>query len=220
VAKRHLFLQGGGPPFGEQFAKKFADLSFGERGKVGILFVEREGWQDYMPNYTGNLAGNGVDKFFYYLLTETPSSEDIHELRSCTGIVIGGGDTERYRGCIVDTAVGKLVKERYSEGVPVAGFSAGALISPEHCVIPPMDNAENEHLFLAGLGLIKDCVISVHYTFWNEEDNLKAAVAKAGVSVGYGIDDEAGLYFENEILSSIDGGEVYTFEGKTKEFID
>ncbi|PSL41370.1 cyanophycinase [Planomicrobium soli] len=212
MEKRLLFLQGGGPPFDVQFGKKFAAKSLEEKGKVAILLVEREGWKNYLPQYTDILKVNGVKKFFYLLLTPEPTNEEIEELRTCTGIIIGGGETERYREYIVDTDLGALLREQYSKGIPIAGFSAGALISPEHCIIPPIDNAKNEHLFLEGLGLLKDRVVSVHYTFWEEEENLKAAITKTGVSIGYGIDDEAGLYFEDEKLTAIDGGDVYTFK--------
>lgn len=219
MGKRHLFLQGGNPPFEAQFGAKFADLSLKDKGKVAILLVEREGWEKYLPQYTDPLKGNGVKDFFYLLLTPKASKEDIDELQTCTGIIIGGGDTERYREYIVDTALGAVIKERYRQGIPIAGFSAGTLISPEVCVIPPIDNAKNEHLFLEGLGLLRDCVVSVHYTFWEEEENLKAAIAKTGAATGYGIDDEAGVYFENEQLASIEGGEVYKLQQKNGQWM-
>ncbi|TWT14563.1 Type 1 glutamine amidotransferase-like domain-containing protein [Planomicrobium sp. CPCC 101079] len=220
MGKRHLFLQGGSPPFEAQLAEQFSRLSLKEKGKVAILLVEREGWEKYLPQYTDILRENGVADFFCLLLKSQTSSKDIEELRFCTGIIIGGGDTERYREYIVDTAIGPLIKERYEQGIPVAGFSAGALISPEVCVIPPIDNAKNEHLFLEGLGLLRDRVVSVHYTFWEEEDNLKKAIAKTGASGGYGIDDETGLYFENEQLASIEGGDAYTLECKNGHWIE
>lgn len=84
------------------------------------------------------------------------------------GRIISGGETELYRQFIVDTMIGKQLVQMYQEGVPIVGFSAGALISPETCVIPPIDNRKNEHLFLKGLGLIKDYVVSVHFSRWDE----------------------------------------------------
>ncbi|WP_245690057.1 Type 1 glutamine amidotransferase-like domain-containing protein [Sediminibacillus albus] len=127
------------------------------------------------------------------------------QLGECSGIIIGGGETERYRDYIVDTRIGKKIKELYRQGVPVAGFSAGALLSPEFCVIPPIDNSQGKHLFLPGLGLIQDLVVSVHYTKWQEESNLQAAVATTGVSVGYGINDQAGCYFLNQSFCRSEG---------------
>lgn len=165
-----------------------------------------------MPKYTSVIEENGIDEFVYLPLSPNPEVKTLEVLTSCTGIIIGGGETELYRNYIVDTRIGKLIKELYQQGIPVAGFSAGALISPENCVIPPIDNSQNKHLFLKGLGLIKDCVISVHYTKWEEEENLKTALIKLNATIGYGIDDEAALYFVNESVFETEGGKFHKFE--------
>lgn len=211
MANKHLFLFGGNPPFGEILGRKFADLSLNSKGKIAILFVERKGWKEYMRRYTNVLEANGFTNFVYLPLSLNQTAQNINELLSCTGIIISGGETELYHKYIVDTEVGIHIKNLYKEGIPVAGFSAGALISPENCVIPPIDNARKQHLFLTGLGLIKDCVISVHYSKWNEEENLKTAISKVEVSIGYGIDDEEGLYFKNGTFSESEGENFYIF---------
>jgi cyanophycinase len=205
MKNRHLFLFGGGPPFTNELGWKFANVASKGKNQVAILFIERKGWQEYMPKYTSVLEQYGIANFLYLPLSPIPSTAFLEQLSSCSGIVIGGGDTELYRNYIVETPIGKQVKKMYDEGIPVAGFSAGALICPKNCVIPPIDNTKNKQLFLEGLGLMKDCIISVHFTKWNEEENLKTALTKTKVSVGYGIDDDSGLYFKNEILSSTDG---------------
>lgn len=201
----HLFLFGGSPPFRRSLGKRFAELAMGGEGKVAILFVLRDGWEQYMPRYTQVLEQNGVTDFVYIPLTEHQNSDSVEVLRTCTGVIIGGGETELYRKYIVDTEIGQQVKRMYEQGVPVAGFSAGALISPAHCVIPPIDNSEGKHLFLKGLGLITACVVCVHFTKWNEGKNLMAAMSKLKVPKGYGVDDEEGLYFVNEDLQGSEG---------------
>lgn len=208
---KHLFLFGGGPPFGKILGRKFADLALNDNGKVAILFLERDGWREYMKKYTSTLEANGLVNFVYLPLSSNPSKHTIEELVSCTGIIIGGGETERYRDYIVDTSLGQHIQRMYEEGVPVAGFSAGALISPVDCVIPPIDTPKNEQLFLNGLGLIRDCVISVHFSKWQEEQNLLAALAKTKASTGYGLDDDVGLYFYNETLTETEGKKLHTF---------
>lgn len=145
----------------------------------------------------------------YLALTPQPSRTAIEQLLGCHGIVICGGDTERYRSHIVDSVLGSVIQDMYGKGVPVAGFSAGALISPADCVIPAIDNASNTNLFLQGLGLLRDAVVSVHYTQWSEEENLKAAVLRTGVSIGYGLDDGTGVYFMNEELVQTEGKGLY-----------
>lgn len=205
---------GGSPPFTSSLGKMFADFSLNQNGKIAVLFLERDGWKDYMKKYTCVLEDNYINEYVYLPLNSNPVNRIIVELKSCTGIIIGGGKTDHYRDYIVDTSIGECVREQYKKGVPVAGFSAGALICPADCVIPPIDNSQAEHLFLGGLGLIEECVISVHFSKWEEKGNLNKAMERVNVPIGYGIDDEAGLYFENETFIKDEGGS-YTFTKKT-----
>lgn len=211
LKNRHLFLFGGSPPFTSTLGRVFANVSLNKEANIAILFLERDGWETYMKKYTNVLEENNIKEFVYLPLNTTSKHTVVKMLKKCTGIIIGGGETEVYRNYIVDTEIGDLIKKRYDEGTPVAGFSAGALISPANCVISPIDNSKREHLFLSGLGLIKNCIVSVHFTKWNEEKNIKAALKTLNIPLGYGIDDGVGLYFENEFLSEADGGDFYTF---------
>ncbi|MFE4524734.1 Type 1 glutamine amidotransferase-like domain-containing protein [Cytobacillus firmus] len=211
---RHLFLMGGSPPFGQRFGRMFTELACGADGKIAILFLEREGWEVYMNKYTSALIPNGARNFCYLPLSPDPAESFLQELMSCSGIIIGGGETENYRRYIVDSETGEWIRRMYMNGIPVAGFSAGALVIPEHCIIPPIDTPKRQHLFLRGLGLIRDCAISVHFTKWNERENLRAAAGKANVATGYGIDDDAGIYFHNEIKADNEGS-IHIYKNET-----
>ncbi len=210
MTEKHLFLFGGGAPFNESLGEKFANLSSNGSNKVAIMFIEQDGWKEYMPKYTDLLERYGVINFEYLKLTSSPSIELKEQLRSSTGVIICGGDTELYREYIVETELGDLLKELYLQGIPIAGFSAGALISPNVCVISPVDNRKNEQLFLKGLGLVNNFVICAHFSKWNEEKNLLLALSRTNLSIGYGIDDGSGIYLRNELLSQ-SAGQVYFY---------
>lgn len=212
MSDTHLFLFGGGPPFNEQFGERFAQLAGNEDARIAILFLERPGWQEYMPRYTKVLEDQGVRNFYYFALSESPTQEQLAELGKCTGIIIGGGVTELYRSYIVDTPVANVIRKMFHEGVPVAGFSAGALVSCEHCVISPEDTAQEHQLYLQGLGLIKDCVISVHFSEWGEEKNLIEAISELNVPIGFGIDENSGIYFKNGQLVEHEGSEPHLYD--------
>ncbi|MEH7385269.1 Type 1 glutamine amidotransferase-like domain-containing protein [Bacillus sp. JJ1521] len=211
MSETHLFLFGGGPPFNSTLGERFADLAGNQATRIAILFLERPGWQDYMPSYTKVLEDNGVHDFYYFALSDNPNQQQLDQLEKCTGIIIGGGVTELYRDYIVDTPVGDIIRKRYNESVPVAGFSAGTLVSCEHCVISPEDTMQQEQLYLKGLGLIKNCVISAHFSEWDEEDNLLKAVSKLNVP-GYGIDENSGIYFKNGQLVGHEGSEPHFYD--------
>lgn len=209
---RHLFLFGGGPPFIANMAKQFASKALAAGSPVSILFVEREGWEEYMHWYTQELERFGVREFNYLPLPSTPIEVVIDSVRNSSGIVIGGGDTNLYADYIVDTPISQAIKGRYDAGIPVAGFSAGALISPEVCVISPKDNEQNEFQSRRGLGLAKDVVVAVHFSEWDDEDHLRNAVSRCNGFKNYGIDENTGVYLLDGELETMEGNGVYTVE--------
>jgi cyanophycinase len=144
------------------------------------------------------LKQQGLDNFVFLPLSLSPSATFLEELRTCSGIVIGGGDTERYQKYIMGSSIGHHIKTVYNEGIPVAGFSAGALVNMKNCVVESM----NHQLFLEGLDLLSECLIQVHFS---DEERLKSALIKTNTPIGYGISENSGIYFENEKLSLTEG---------------
>jgi cyanophycinase len=63
-------------------------------------------------------------------------------------------------------------------------------------------------------GLVNNCVISAHFSKWNEEKNLIAALSNTKLPVGYGIDDESGIYLKNEIITQT-AGQIYFYHANT-----
>jgi len=210
---RHLFLFGGSPPFSLKMAKQFAEIATLADAPISILFIEREGWERYMPRYTQALEKEGLVQFEYLPLPTTPIHKVVDCLKKSAGIIIGGGNTNLYADYIVDTAISKAIKERFELGVPVAGFSAGALISPELCVISPKDNVRQELQFRNGLGLESNLLVAVHFSQWKDENHLRTAVQKFKSNCNFGIDEDTCVYLVNGQLTSIDGnGGVYQLE--------
>ncbi|TCJ01696.1 Type 1 glutamine amidotransferase-like domain-containing protein [Cytobacillus praedii] len=208
----HLFLFGGGPPFTNKMAKLFVEKLKDKSVPISILFVDREGWEDYMPKYTSALEEYNMNDFHLLPLSTTPIEQVMNCLRISSGIIIGGGDTNAYADYLVETPIAISIKDRFQEGAPVAGFSAGALISPNICVISPKDNPQNEFQYRKGLGLIEDHLFAVHFSEWNDEDHLRNAVNKIKAASNYGIDEKAGTYFLNGDLDSIEGNGVYSIK--------
>lgn len=203
---KHLFLIGGGPPFPINAANQFADLAVQTDGPITILCVEREGWQQYASRYTQYL---NVKNVLFLPLPSTPIKQVVHNLQSSSAIIIGGGDTNLYADYIVETPIASIIKARYEAGIPVAGFSAGALISPELCIISPKDNIQRKFQYRQGLGLIKNIIIAVHFSEWEEEAHLRNASGKFENCKNFGIDEQTSIYFVNDTIKQIDGNGVY-----------
>lgn len=206
----HLFLFGGGPPFTKTMAKKFVQLASMKVKPVSIIFVERDGWEEYMPRYTEALQNEGANDFRYIPLPSTPMDEVIHNIRESSGIIIGGGNTNMYADYIVDTEISHAIKEKYKTGTPIAGFSAGALISPKECVISPQDNILQKFQHRPGLGLVENMVIAVHFSEWNDEEHLRNIASAFPYYQHYGIDEQSCLYCLNGMPVETDGKGVYS----------
>ncbi|WP_010096035.1 Type 1 glutamine amidotransferase-like domain-containing protein [Ornithinibacillus scapharcae] len=203
---RHLFLFGGGSPFTPKFARKYVGLC--SSGKIILLYLD--GGDAFIPRYTSLLKELGHKSFCNQPLPSTPKEEVIQNIQDCSGIIICGGDSIAYAEAIVDTPISTAVQSAYQIGIPIAGFSAGALISPEVCVISSRDSGLDSYQKRAGLGLVRDTLIAVHFTQWNERNHLEQITTAIPSTHNYGIDENTGLYFHNGTLQQTDGGDVFT----------
>ncbi|MFG6147159.1 Type 1 glutamine amidotransferase-like domain-containing protein [Halobacillus sp. B23F22_1] len=202
----HLFLLGSGPPMPTLLAKSFAH--FKEEGPIVLLFSPREGVaiKKYASAYTEPiLYYSPYASFSYISIKEHYSEDELNTLKSAGAVMIGGGDTVKYQRNIVDTDLAPIIRDLHRQGVPIAGYSAGALIAPKACAISAKDNAEGVILIKEGLGLIENIVLSAHYLRWQDQSHLRQIVRKLKVEVGYGVDDQSGIYFTEKGLTAIEG---------------
>ncbi|UFU01312.1 Type 1 glutamine amidotransferase-like domain-containing protein [Radiobacillus kanasensis] len=141
-------------------------------------------------------------------------SEATTRLNQATGIFIGGGHTKTYYECYVQSSLKEVIQRKYWDGTPIAGNSAGALIMPETILLSPHDTDDGLPWSGSGLGLCKDLVVSVHFSQWNDRDNLLKGIEQLKASIGYGIDEKACLAFKNEQPYqhyAVDDDKVHTF---------
>ncbi|KHE67752.1 Type 1 glutamine amidotransferase-like domain-containing protein [Halobacillus sp. BBL2006] len=196
----HLFLFGSGPPFNKRLGTEFSQLV--GRGEVAVLYLEREGSEGYLPKYWEEID---TEEVYCLALKDRYEPFELDRIEACKGVIIGGGDTETYRDYIVDTELGDILFNLFTDGKPIAGFSAGALISPQICVISPKDNKKGIPLFKNGLGLTDELIVAAHYLEWEEEQHLKEAIQKMDVPIGLGIAEQSGVYLKNNKLTSSEG---------------
>jgi cyanophycinase len=214
MVDKYLFLFGANPSL-EEANELFIQKAGGRNAKIVLLIMNRSGWEDYLPRYTNTWKRNGVEHYSVILPNDQGKlneKEAIELLKEATGIFVGGGDTEKYHAYYATEPIKSILKDRYSEGVPIAGSSAGALILPEICLISPNDSNNGEMLSKDGVGLLTDILIGVHFTEWNDENNLLAGMKKHKIRLGIGIDEEACAVFKNGKFESEFGESVHHIE--------
>ena len=102
------------------------------------------------------------------------------------GLLVGGGLTPAYHRVLLPHAV--AIRVAVADGLPYAGFSAGAMIAPQRALlggwrlgstaVTHEDNAEDldQVTVVDGLGLVSSTV-EVHTSQWGTLSRLVAAVA-------------------------------------------
>ncbi|SDC64753.1 Type 1 glutamine amidotransferase-like domain-containing protein [Shouchella lonarensis] len=203
-----LIFGGGGPPIAPDAVAIFT-RHLPKDSNILIASLEREGWQAYMPKYTSGLMEAGYDNIDFFAVSGPDDSEALTQaIKQADALIIGGGDTVKYQQYFAaDARVARQIKTMYEAGKPIMGFSAGALISPACCIISPNDNEAQSLLIKEGIGLLQDVAISVHYTAWQDRDNLSAGMRQTNITRGFGIDDDAYLLKVGDEYSCI--GSVY-----------
>ncbi|MBU9720790.1 MULTISPECIES: GNAT family N-acetyltransferase [Bacillaceae] len=206
--KRICYLFGAIPSI-EDAGEAFAKGAGGKEAHIALLILHRDGWEEYLPKYTDAWRKAGVKKWTVIKPDESGNLETeyvLDVLRVATGIFIGGGDTEMYHFYYTTDSIRHVIKERYNQGIPVAGCSAGAILMCEDSIISPMDSNDGHGKVMKGLGLLQNIAVSVHFSEWNDRQNIECTMIELGITKGYGIDEQACISLHNE--------QYYTSYGK------
>lgn len=193
---KKIILGGGTPPPSKEIID-YATEGLSSGARILYLTVRVGGAVKYQEQCRQLFYEAGFTHF------ETICGDDVEKeilikaIQSAELILIGSGNTLKYHRIYSKGEVKKVLIEVYYSGVPLVGFSAGSLIMPETMLVSYKDNLFGIRV-KKGLGLVTDCVISAHYSKWREHRMLRAGLKKAKVPIGYGINDDSYLVFEND----------------------
>jgi cyanophycinase len=212
MAKRLLYLLGGSAAF-EVSAEAFVLAAGGAEATIVLLMQGGVKSQKYISEYTQPWIRRGV-KRYHVIMPDEKGRLDFTvvtaQVREATGIFIGGGHTPTYHQLFATEPIRSLLRERYEQGLPLAGCSAGALIAPDLCVIGPEENEDRASLtILPGLGLISNILLGVHFSERNTLHNMLEAMAISKTPKGLGIDESACVVFEDGSFKGMLGRTVY-----------
>jgi cyanophycinase len=206
-----LLLLGGSQAF-EVAAEEFVPAAGGTEASIALLLQGGAGSRRHLPDYTDPWTRRGVTRCQAVMPGEDgelslPTAKNI--ISHATGIFIGGGHTPTYHRLYALEPIRALIRNRYQEGVPVAGVSAGALIAPDICAIPPEKTGNGSVRILPGLGLVSGLVVGVHFTESGALPTILEAMVRTRTQDGWGIDGSACAVFNDGRYSQTLGGNVY-----------
>ena len=219
---RLLFLLGGSAAF-DAVAGEFVPAADGCDATIALLMQGGSGWEKYVPEYTQPWIRRGVSRY-YPIVPDENGMLDLDaasaKLRKATGIFIGGGHTPTYHRLYATEPIRCVIRESYHKGVPIAGVSAGALVALENCALTSDETGDAALRIVAGLGLVSDLIVGVHFTESNGLPSVLEAMASTRTKTGWGIDEPACAVFEDGRFKGTLGRSVYEivmtdFESRT-----
>ncbi|MBW4539761.1 MAG: cyanophycinase [Myxacorys chilensis ATA2-1-KO14] len=150
-------------------------------------------------------------------VVDTARREDADDARAletitqATGVFFTGGNQARITECMKDTQLDTTLHKRFSEGIVIAGTSAGAAMMPDMMIVegesetnPRMEVVNMDR----GMGFLPGVIIDQHFAQRGRLGRLLSAVAQQPVNLGFGIDENTAIAVNGKELEVIGEGAV------------
>lgn len=233
---KQLFLYGGVASNFEAVSRPFVAAAGSSSAKIALLMQGGSDWEKYVPRYKDPWMRNGAAEIIPIVPNRQLEldQETIARLASCSGVFVGGGDTRIYHQVYVRSEAGGLIRRLYQSGIPYGGVSAGALITPESCIISGSKVIEPDNEYLVrtvyfldpyedgdvqlrvgkGLGLLAECVVETHFSALGGFPRLVTAMEKTQTRLGLGLDESICLEIREGSFVKVHGqGRAYFARG-------
>jgi cyanophycinase len=190
--------------------QRFVELCGDENANIVIIPTASQ-LAETGPNYEAIFRNLNVKNAMSLPINsrEDAEREDyLAALESATGIFITGGNQLRLSTILGGTSIAQSVRKLNSEGVHVAGTSAGAAIMPEHMIAGGSTGAlpnEQGVTFAPGLGLISKVLLDQHFSQRNRLGRLLSAVSYNPFASGLGICENTAAFIAPDGLLEVVG---------------
>jgi cyanophycinase len=174
-----------------------------------VMGVDDEA-REYHEKYVRILGRVGVSDLVVERVAEG-SVMDAAVLDGIDGLFVGGGPMPEYHASLEPTY--PRIRELVRDGLPYAGFSAGAAIAATTAIVggwlvddvPVCPEESNEELgpvtVVEGLGLVEGAV-DVHAAQWGNVSRLVAAVESGIVAAGIALDECTTLLPDGDVAGA------------------
>jgi cyanophycinase len=179
--------------------RRFVALCGGEAARIAIIPTASER-DDTGAKYSAVFTALGAAETIVLPITERPHAEDpnhVTALDRATGIFLTGGNQLRLSTLIGGTDVARAIRRRNSEGVHVAGTSAGAAFLCEHMIAFGKEGASPRARIVTlapGLGLTNRVIIDQHFRQRDRLGRLLTAISYNPFAIGIGLDENTAAF--------------------------
>lgn len=214
--KRQLVIIGGAEDKGGDsvILRDFVRRAGGTKAYIVIITAATELPREVGENYIRVFERLGAENV-RILDTETredaSSSTALEAIHKATGVFFTGGDQARITNILKGTEIDKAIHQRFSEGVVIAGTSAGAAVMPDVMIVegdsethPRIETVEMG----PGLGFLPGVVIDQHFSQRGRLGRLISALILQPAVLGFGIDENTAMVVTDNQIEIIGEGAV------------
>ena len=199
---------------------KVAELSGEEEGKIVVLTVATEFPSKVGKEYKklfSRLHVSNVEALHIETREDADDPATLQRLEGATCVFFTGGDQLKITSLIGGTKTDWFLKEAFSDGLILAGTSAGASAISEVMITSGNDDQAPKKCTVKmapGLGFLSGVVIDQHFAQRGRTGRLLAAVAQNPYILGIGIDEDTAIVvYPDETFEVIGSNAVTILDG-------
>jgi cyanophycinase len=197
-----------------QILREFVRRAGGTKANIVIMTAATELPREVGDNYIRVFERLGAENV-RIIDTETredaTSSTALEAIQKATGVFFTGGDQARITSILKDTEIDTAIHKRFSEGIVVAGTSAGAAVMPDKMIVEG-DSQTNPRIEVVemgpGLGFLPGVVIDQHFSQRGRLGRLISALLQEPAVLGFGIDENTAMVVTDNQIEVIGEGVV------------
>ena len=223
-----LFIIGGGSR-PESMIREMIKVAGGDQSRIVIV--------PYASGVASETADYQIRQFIQAGAENTASvdpdsmfidrEENLRLLAEADGFFLSGGDQRRLTRLMLGTQALGIIQQKYSEGVMIAGTSAGAAVMSSLMITgderkhsgddSPFATIESENIVTTpGFGFLDGAVIDQHFIARKRHNRLMSLVAENPNLLGIGIDESTAIVVESDNSLRVFGqSQVLVYDART-----
>jgi len=193
---------------------RFVEICGGKSARIGIIPTASE-MDDTGRNYEKLFRKLGIQHakvLPFETREDCENSEYLDYIEKSDGVFLTGGNQLRLSTTLGGTATAQLIRRRNTDGMHVAGTSAGAAFMPEHMIAGGYEGSTptpDMVTMAPGLGLTNKYVIDQHFRQRDRLGRLLTALAYNPFAVGIGLDEDTAAFIPpDEDLEVVGSGGI------------
>jgi cyanophycinase len=195
---------------GSGLLERFVELCGGDEARIVLVTTATDVPEEVLADYERVFRKLGVDETSELRLrgrSDADGDDAVDLLSSATGVFFSGGDQSRLR-TLVGSRTNHVISARLSDGLVVAGTSAGATAMGRTMILGGAGSDVSAAAVRTGpgLGLVPHALIDMHFGERWRLPRLLSAVALDPEHLGVGLDENTGVLIEGNGFEVIGTG--------------